>query len=95
MYNMKRIGTAWQEFVGRGLPGAYHLNARTVHDYRRLASFIDARDEVTDVAFEFGTGAAWPQRRGFHLDQLVQLAKRVGHPLNLVMIGGASPFPME
>lgn len=94
MYNMKRIGATWQEFVDRGLPSAYHLNARTPHDYARLASFIDAREEVTDVAFEFGTGAAWPQRCGFHYEQLVQLAKRVGHPLHLVMIGGVTAIPV-
>jgi hypothetical protein len=56
MYNMKRIGITWQEFVQQSVAGAYHLNARTPQDYRRLAEFIDGRAEVTDVSFEFGTG---------------------------------------
>lgn len=77
MYNMKRIGMAWQEIVAGGVPGAYHLNARTAHDYRRLANFISAREEVTDVSFEFKTGAGWRQRRDFHLTELIQLAQRV------------------
>jgi hypothetical protein len=88
MYNMKRIGIVWQEIVAGGVPGAYHLNARTPHDYHRLASFIAAREEVSDVSFEFRTGAAWRQRRNFHLEELVQLAERVKRPLHLVMVGG-------
>jgi hypothetical protein len=93
MYNMKRIGTAWQEIVACGIPSAYHLNARTQQDYRRLARFIGARDEVSEVAFEFKTGAAWQQRRAFHVAELVQLAARVCRPLHLVMIGGKTEIP--
>ena len=93
MYNMKRIVTAWQEIVAGGVPGAYHLNARTPQDYRRLASFIAAREEVSELAFEFKTGATWRHRRAFHLAELVQLAGRVGRPLHLVMIGGITAIP--
>jgi hypothetical protein len=93
MHSMKRIGTTWQEIVAAGIPGAYHLNARTPHDYQRLANFIAARPEVTDVAFEFKTGASWRKRVGFHLAELVQLPKRVARPLHLVMIGGMTAIP--
>lgn len=89
MYNMKRIGTAWQEIVAGGVPSAYHLNARTPQDYRRLTNFITAREEVSEVVFEFKTGAAWRQRRAFHLAELVRLANGVGRPLRLIMIGGS------
>jgi hypothetical protein len=65
MHAMKRIGTAWQELVAAGIPGAYHLNARTPTDYARLTAFIAERPEVTDVAFEFKTGAAWRTRLRF------------------------------
>lgn len=94
MYNMKRIGIAWQEIVAGGVPGAYHLNARTPHDYRRLVRFIAAREEVSEVAFEFKTGASWRQRRTFHLAELVQLANRVGRPLHLIMVGGMTAIPV-
>lgn len=94
MHAMKRIGTTWQEIVAAGVPGAYHLNARTPQDYRRLTAFIAARPEVTDVAFEFKTGAAWRKRLQFHLAELAQLAARVGRPLNLVMIGGMTVLPV-
>lgn len=93
MHAMKRIGTAWQEIVAEGVPGAYHLNARTPQDYRRLAAFMAERLEVTDVAFEFKTGAAWRTRLPFHVAELVQLATRVGRPLHLVMIGGITALP--
>jgi hypothetical protein len=93
MHAMKRIGTAWQEIVAAGVPGAYHLNARTSQDYRRLAAFIAVRPEVTDVAFEFKTGAAWRTRLTFHVAELVQLAARIGRPLYLVMIGGMTVLP--
>ncbi len=94
MHAMKRIGTTWQEIVGAGIPGAYHLNARSPPDYRRLETFIAARPEVTDVAFEFKTGAAWRTRLGFHLEELTQLAGRVGRPLHFVMIGGINAIPV-
>ncbi len=88
MYNMKRIGVAWYEAIDSGMPCALHLNARTQHDYERLALFIKRRAEVTDVSFEFKTGAAWPARRVFHYRQLADVAHRVGKPLRMIMIGG-------
>lgn len=94
MHAMKRIGTTWQEIVGAVVPGAYHLNARTPQDYRRLAAFLAARPEVTDVAFEFKTGAAWRTRLGFHLEELAQLPGRAGRPLHFVMIGGINAIPV-
>jgi hypothetical protein len=93
MHAMKRIGTTWQEIVAAGIPGAYHLNARTPHDYQRLANFIAARPEVSDMAFEFKTGAAWRKRVGFHLAELAQLPRRAARPLHLVMIGGITAIP--
>lgn len=93
MYNIKRIGIAWQEILAGGVPGALHVNARTARDYDRLAEFIQQRDEVTDVAFEFATGAAWPGRRPFHQKHLTDLAAVVGRPLNLIMVGGLPAIP--
>jgi hypothetical protein len=93
MYNMKRIGNAWHEILAEGMPCALHLNARTRYDYWRLAQFIDDRDDVTEVAFEFGTGAAWPQRRPFHIQHLAKLARYVRQPLRMIMIGGTYAIP--
>lgn len=90
MHSMKRIGMTWQEIVAAGVPAAYHLNARTPHDYDRLAGLVGAREEITDVTFEFKTGAAWRKRLGFHLTELSQFAGRVNRPLHLVMIGGTT-----
>jgi hypothetical protein len=93
LYNIKRIGITWGEAVAAGIPCALHLNARTERDYERLAHFIDQRPEVTEVSFEFGTGAGWPLRRDFHIEQLVKVARFVRHPLHLVMIGGTTSIP--
>ena len=93
MYNIKRIAKAWQEFVSGGLRCALHLNARTTRDYQRLAEFIKAREEVTNVVFEFGTGAKWPGRQEFHLRHLAWLAAHVGRPLHLTMVGGMNAIP--
>jgi len=88
LYNIKRIGLTWQEILSGGIPTALHINARTQRDYERLGDFIAQRPEVGEIAFEFGTGANWPLRRAFHVQQLVQLAKNVERPLRLIMIGG-------
>jgi hypothetical protein len=93
MHAMKRIGWTWQEIVAAGVAGAYHLNARTPTDYQRLVNFIVERPEVTDVAFEFKTGAAWRKRIRFHLSELAQLSVSVARPLHLVMIGGINAVP--
>ena len=94
MHAMKRIALTWQEIVASGTPAAYHLNARTAQDYRRLTAFIASRPEVTDVTFEFKTGAAWRRRLRIHLGEMCRLAARVGRPLHLVMIGGMNALPI-
>jgi hypothetical protein len=93
MHAMKRIGTVWQEIVAAGIAGAYHLNARTPHDYGRLADLVAERPEITDVAFEFRTGASWHMRLPFHVAELTKLAARAKRPLHLVMIGGKKVLP--
>jgi len=94
MHSMKRIASTWREIVAAGILGAYHLNARTSHDYRRLTDFIVERPEVIDVAFEFKTGAAWRRRLPFHLGELSRLSVRVDRPLHLIMIGGMLALPI-
>ena len=89
LHAMKRIGEMWTELVGAGLPTALHVNARTDRDYERWAEFIVERLEVGWLAFEFGTGAVWPDRVGWHVDKLLALAHVAGRPLNLVIRGGA------
>jgi hypothetical protein len=94
LFNIKRIGLTWFEAVDSGMPCGLHLNARTQHDYARLASFVKQRAEVTDVAFEFKTGGAWRSRRAFHHAQLADFARAVAKPLRLHMIGGLAAIPI-
>jgi hypothetical protein len=86
MRNMKRIIIAWNEILAAGIPAGLHLNARAVKDYGRYLAFIEARSEVTDVAFEFRT--VWPQRRSFHAWHLARIGRSVARPLTLTMVGG-------
>jgi len=88
LHAMKRIALSWAELAAAGIPAALHVNARTEFDYARWAQFITKRSEIDTIAFEFGTGAGYPERIGWHVDQLRNLAKTVGRPLTLVLRGG-------
>lgn len=88
LYNMKRIALCWQETASRGIPTALHLNARTDFDWFRWCEFLNGRDEIEWVAFEFGTGAASNARALWHLNHLFGLAAKIRRPLRLVVRGG-------
>ena len=93
LHSMKRIAIAYEEFLSQGMPAALHVNARTDRDWQRWTKFIADREEVTHLAFEFGTGAGWATRTPWHIDQLVGLSRAVGRPLHLVLRGGAKALP--
>jgi hypothetical protein len=93
LYSMKRIALVYEEFLQNGLPAALHVNARTERDWDRWGDFISARSEVTHIAIEFGTGAGWDGRIGWHLAQLARLARQVNRPLRLVVRGGERGLP--
>lgn len=88
LHAMKRIAICWAELAGRGVPAALHLNGRTERDWERWADFLNAYPEVTAVAYEFATGAAFRQRGRQHREWLARLAGRVARPLTLVVRGG-------
>jgi hypothetical protein len=88
LHNIKRIAICYYEFLANGLLAALHLNARTERDWGRWSEFVKARPEVTHVAFEFSTGAGWPARKKWHMQQLLGFARRVERPISLVVRGG-------
>nr|WP_279331207.1 DUF4417 domain-containing protein [Solimonas fluminis] len=88
LYNMKRIALCWQQFQSAGLHSLLHVNARTDQDWNRWIEFIEARPEISGVAFEFGTGAGAQSREGWHRDQLCRLAQSISRPLELYVRGG-------
>jgi hypothetical protein len=90
MHAMKRIAITWQEIASVGIRSALHLNARTEKDWRRWRDFVGERDEINCLAFEFATGAADPQRMGWHTDQLCGLAAEVQRPFTLFVRGGTA-----
>jgi hypothetical protein len=93
LHSIKRIAIVHEEFLSEGMPAALHLNARTDRDWERWQDYVAARPEVTHVAFEFATGAGWPQRAPWHADKLVRLAASVGRPLHLIVRGGGKLLP--
>ena len=93
MHNMKRILLTWSEFMAAGMRCALHLNARTDTDYRRWTEFLEQREEVSTVAFDFTTGTKHQVRGAWHRDQLIALANRVTRPLRLVLRGGHRHLP--
>jgi hypothetical protein len=93
LHGMKRIALSWAELMAAGIPAALHLNARTDFDYARWTQFVAARPEVEIVAFEFGTGAGYPNRIEWHVERLCALADAAGRPLRLVLRGGVRMLP--
>ena len=45
------------------------------------------------LAFEFGTGAGAKLRIDWHVDHLLQMARRVARPLTLIVRGGSTVLP--
>lgn len=88
LHAMKRIALCWAELTAAGIPTALHLNARTDFDFLRWTRFVAARPEIAVVAFEFGTGAGYPDRIDWHVDHLCALARAANCPLTLVLRGG-------
>jgi hypothetical protein len=88
LHNMKRIALVHQEFQSEGMVCALHLNGRTERDWERWEEFVGTRDEVTHVAFEFGTGAGWLHRIGWYLDRLTGFHTAIKRPIHLAVRGG-------
>lgn len=93
MFNMKRIALVHEEFLSAGMAAGLHVNARTEWDWDRWIEYVCARNEVTHVAYEFGTGASRRPRLDWHAQHLGLLAREVGRPLHLVVRGGKPALP--
>ena len=85
LHSLKRIGITHEEFLREGIRAALHVNARTERDWERWTEYIAGREEVQDVAFEFGTGAGRSGRIEWHLRHLSELALNAGHELHLTV----------
>ena len=85
LHSMKRIAITHEEFLAEGMRAALHLNARTERDWERWTEYILAREEVRDVAVEFGTGAGRAARLPWHVRHLTDLGRDVGRDLRLVV----------
>lgn len=88
LHSMKRIALVQQEFQSEGIVCALHLNGRTERDWERWEDFIGPRGEITNVSFEFGTGAGWPGRIGWYLERLTNFRRVINRPIHLVVRGG-------
>ena len=85
LYSMKRIEITYDEFLAEGMRTALHLNARTERDWERWTEYLETREEVKDVTFEFATGAGRSGRLPWYVHQLSNLGRNVGRPIHLVV----------
>jgi hypothetical protein len=88
-HSMKRIAICWYELASAGLSTALHVNSRTEHDWRRWCEFLKAHIEIGAIAYEFGTGAASPERGAWHAQCLCKIPAAIDRPLNLIVRGGS------
>lgn len=88
LHSIKRIAITHREFLNEGLPAALHVNGRTETDFRRWATYISTRPEITHLAYEFATGPGWASRQMQHAFWLRDLAIKIDRPLHLIMRGG-------
>ncbi|MEQ1605633.1 MAG: DUF4417 domain-containing protein [Pyrinomonadaceae bacterium] len=86
--NLKRIAICWQEFAAEGVPVALHMNARTLHDWKRWLDFIRNRPEIKAISFEFATVTA--DRKRWYVERLIDLTNELDRDLALVIRGGTS-----
>ena len=93
LYNMKRIAVASAELQSAGIHCAVHLNARTDKDWEHWTRHLASHSEYTYVSFEFATGAGSPHRIPWHIEHLLNLARDIARPLNLVVRGGTTSLP--
>ena len=94
LHAIKRIGIVHEEFLREGVPAALHTNGRTQSDFDRWSTYINARSEVTHIAYEFATGPGRSDRLDLHTNWLVELAKSVDRPLHLIVRGGKKVLPI-
>ena len=85
LHSIKRIAITHEEFLAEGMRAALHLNARTERDWERWTEYLQAREEICDVAVEFATGAGRAARLPWHIEHLTELGRSVGRDLRLVV----------
>jgi hypothetical protein len=93
LHAMKRIAIVHSEILNEGLPVALHVNGRTESDFQRWTTYVRSRPEIQTLAYEFATGTGWVGRRELHVRWLIDLALRVGRPLDLIVRGGIELLP--
>ena len=94
LHAIKRIAIIHEEFLREGMPAALHVNGRSETDFRRWATYLADRPEITHLAYEFTTGTRWAGRQEQHVQWLAELATVVGRPLHLVVRGGLDVIPV-
>jgi hypothetical protein len=87
MHALKRILITFAEFAQGGLPCALHAHGRTERDFERWGTELASREEIQTLSYEFTTGPGRRARRQWHLDQLAELASKVGRELDIVVRG--------
>lgn len=85
---MKRIAIVWSEFMERGIPTVFTVNARTDRDWNRCSDFVLARPELQAIAIELGTGLRYADRLAAILPRVRALGLAADRRLRLFVRGG-------
>jgi hypothetical protein len=93
MAAMKRIARVYAEFMNAGLPATLHAHGRTDTDFARWATLLQRLEAIEYLSYEFSTGAAYGERRDWHIAWLKGLAGSVARPLHLVVYGARAVVP--
>lgn len=88
LYNIKRIALVWSELVSAGIPTSLHINARTDTDWQKWIEFVQQREEIQCLSFEFATGGAINEQGDYYAYKLTEMAKSVDRNLTIVIKGG-------
>jgi len=89
LHNRKRSLIVAKTWSAAGLPVAIYPQAVTRADWEFHESFLRAHPEVSQVALEFQTGLANPERAASAFENFSRIQDRLGRRLHLFAIGAS------
>jgi hypothetical protein len=89
LHNRKRSLLVAKSWSAVGVPVAIYPQAVTRADWDFHESFLRAHPEVSQIALEFQTGLARPERAAFAFENVARVQERLGRRFHLFAIGAS------